>query len=164
MRILGIDPGLAVVGYGLVEYNGNNIKMLEYGVIKTPANSPIPKRLGTIYREINQIISDYQPEEAAIEELFFSKNVKSAIDVSQARGVAVLACENNGLDIYEYTPLQVKKNVVGFGRADKQQVQEMVRMILNLTNLPSPVDASDALALAICQCNTGKFRTEFRMR
>ncbi|MEW8973332.1 MAG: crossover junction endodeoxyribonuclease RuvC [Tissierellaceae bacterium] len=164
MRILGIDPGLAIVGYSIVECIGNRFRPIEYGCITTDADMLFPHRLKIIYEELLYIIDKYNPEDLAIEELFFNKNVKTAIKVGQARGVEVLAAINRGLDIYEYTPLQIKQAVVGYGRAEKHQVQEMVKMLLNLDEIPRPDDAADALAVAICHGSSLKFKEDFRMK
>lgn len=164
MIILGIDPGIAIVGYGLIQMDGNKLNMLEYGCITTSSKSDTPTRLKVIYDEITDIIKEYKPSELAIEELFFNKNVKTAIMVGQARGVEILAAANCGLDIYEYTPLQVKQAVVGYGRAEKHQVQEVVKMILNMNRIPKPDDAADALAIAICHAFANKFKSEYKMK
>lgn len=162
--ILGIDPGIAIVGYGLVECIGNRFRVIDYGAIKTEANQLFPDRLKIVYDNLLNIIDKYQPDELAIEELFFNKNVKTAIKVGQARGVEILAAVNRGLDIYEYTPLQIKQGIVGYGRADKRQVQEMVKILLNLKETPKPDDVADALAVAICHGSSLKFKEEFRMK
>lgn len=164
MIILGIDPGLAMVGYSVIECKGNKNEVLNYGCILTDANVLFPQRLKIIYNELLAIIDKYNPTDMAVEELFFNKNVKSAIAVGQARGVEVLAGVNKGLDIYEYTPLQIKQSVTGYGRADKKQVQDMVKRLLNLKELPTPYDAADALAIAICHSSCLKFKEEFKMR
>ncbi|MBU5439662.1 crossover junction endodeoxyribonuclease RuvC [Tissierella sp. MSJ-40] len=164
MIILGIDPGIAIVGYSIIECKGNSFKAIDYGCITTEANMLFPERLKIVYDEITKIIEKYQPEDLAVEELFFNKNVKTAIKVGQARGVEVLACVNKGLDIFEYTPLQIKQSVVGYGRADKKQVQEMVKILLNLKEIPKPDDVADALAVAICHGSSLKFKDSFRMK
>lgn len=164
MIILGIDPGLAMVGYSVIECKNNKNKVLNYGCILTDANVLFPQRLKIIYNELLAIIDKYNPTDMAVEELFFNKNVKSAIAVGQARGVEVLAGVNKGLDIYEYTPLQIKQSVTGYGRADKKQVQDMVKRLLNLKELPTPYDAADALAIAICHSSCLKFKEEFKMK
>lgn len=164
MRILGIDPGIAIVGYSIVECKGNTFKALEYGCITTDSKLFFPDRLKIVYDELIQIIEKYEPEDLAIEELFFNKNVKTAIMVGQARGVEILAAKNKGLEIYEYTPLQIKQSVVGHGRAEKHQVQEMVKMLLNLKETPKPDDAADALAVAICHGSSLKFKDSFKMK
>ena len=150
MIILGIDPGMAIVGYGAIECNNNDLKVIDFGVITTPSKMEMPQRLVTIYDSILELVSRYEPSEVAVEELFFNKNVKTALTVGHARGVAVLAAAKTGLDLFEYTPLQVKQSVVGYGRADKNQVQQMVKILLNLKEIPKPDDAADALAVAIC--------------
>lgn len=164
MKILGIDPGIAMVGYSIVECKGNNYRALEYGCITTDSKMEFPDRLKMVYDEISSIIEEYKPDDLAIEELFFNKNVKTAIMVGQARGVEILAAKNKGLEIFEYTPLQIKQAVVGYGRAEKHQVQEMVRMLLNLKTIPKPDDAADALAVAICHGSSLKFKENFRMK
>lgn len=164
MIILGIDPGFAIVGYSVVECKGNNCRPLEYGAITTKANTLFPDRIKIIYDELIDIIDKYKPDELAIEELFFNKNVKTAIKVGQARGVQILAAINRGLDVYEYTPLQIKQATVGYGRAEKHQVQEMVKVLLNLKEIPKPDDVADALAVAICHCSSSKFKEDFRMK
>ena len=154
MPVLGIDPGYAIVGYGLVEKVGNSVKPLQYGVIRTAAELPIETRLLEIYDDLTKLIDAFKPESIAIEKLYFNTNEKTAINVSQARGVIVLACAKAGIPVFEYTPLQVKMAVVGYGRAEKKQVQEMTRSILNLASIPKPDDAADALAIAVCHANT----------
>lgn len=163
MRILGIDPGIALVGYGLIEIKGSSMKMLEYGTIETASTSRTPTRLAYIYEAISEIIEEYGPEELAIEELFINKNIKTAIKVGQARGVEILACVNHGLEVYEYTPLQIKNALTGHGRAEKHQVQDMVKTILKLDDIPRPDDAADALACAICHGFSSKHKYEFLM-
>lgn len=150
MRILGIDPGYALMGWSIVDYNRNKFSLVKFGCIDTPSGMPMPKRLAEIYEEINKVIITYEPDTASIEELYFQNNAKTAIYVGQARGVAILACYNHGLDINEYTPLQIKQSVSGYGNADKKQVQEMVKIILHLDKIPKPDDAADAVAAAIC--------------
>ncbi|MET3616416.1 crossover junction endodeoxyribonuclease RuvC [Peptoniphilus olsenii] len=163
MIIMGIDPGIAIVGYGILEFKGNSYKVMDYGAITTKAGVPIPDRLNQIYNEMNILIKKYKPEDIAFEELFFNKNVKTAITVAQARGVEVLCAEKNRAGIYEYTPLQVKQALVGYGRASKSQVQDMVRLILNLDKIPKPDDVADALAVAITHGSSIKFKESFRM-
>lgn len=158
MIILGIDPGIAILGYGIIEYKGNKFKVIDYGSINTPSNMETPKRLKQIYRGVDILVKKYNVNEVGIEELFFNKNVKTAITVAQARGVAMLACADNDVDIYEYTPLQVKQGVVGYGRADKAQVQNMVKSLLNLEKVPKPDDVADALAIAICHCHSNSLQ------
>lgn len=150
MRIIGIDPGYAIMGWGILDLKGNKFSVVDYGSITTDAGVEVPKRLQHIYAELGAIIAKYQPEEAAIEELFFNNNAKTVILVGEARGIAILACANAGLEISEYTPLQIKQALVGYGRADKKQVQAMVKAILNLKEVPKPDDTADAVAAAIC--------------
>ena len=150
MRILGIDAGYAILGYGVLDMKGDRFSVVTYGSILTDSNMDMPARLQLLYDGLCEIIEEYEPEEASIEELFFNNNAKTAILVGEARGVAVLACAKNGLNISEYTPLQIKQALVGYGRADKKQVQAMVKAILNLENVPKPDDTADALAAAIC--------------
>ena len=152
MIVLGIDPGYAIVGYGVVEYKSNRFRMLDFGAITTEAHTPFNERLERIYDCACALISRYNPEAMAIEKLFFNTNQKTAIDVAQARGALVLAAQKAKIPIFEYTPLQVKQCVVGYGRAEKKQVQEMTRIMLNLEKIPKPDDAADALAMAICHC------------
>ncbi len=164
MIILGIDPGIAMVGYSVIQCTGNNFKALEYGLISTSSKMLLPERLKKVYEELTDVIEEYEPDDLAIEELFFNKNVKTAIMVAQARGVEVLAAVNKGLSVYEYTPLQIKQAVTGYGRADKNQVQEMVKMLLNLKEKPKPDDVADALAVAICHGSSLRFKDEFLMK
>ena len=154
MRILGIDPGYAIVGYGVVDYVGNKFTPVEFGAITTDSAMDFPKRLKHIYDSLIKIINIHNPEYLSIEELFFNTNVKTAIAVGHARGVLVLAAENCGIPIFEYTPLQIKQAVTGYGRADKNQVQQMVKMFLGLQKVPKPDDTADALAVAICHAHS----------
>jgi crossover junction endodeoxyribonuclease RuvC len=151
---LGIDPGTAIVGYAIVTAKGSTLSMVACDVITTPAGMPLAQRLQQIYRGLSEIIAQYQPNEAAMEELFFAKNARTALSVGHARGVAMLAMANGGLAVAEYTPRQVKQAVTGYGSADKVQVGEMVRILLNLRAVPRPDDAADAAAVAICHLNT----------
>ncbi len=154
MIILGIDPGYAIVGYGIIEQKGNKCSPIAYGVITTATQMPMEQRLLTIYRELNNIIDKYKPDEVAIEELFFNTNAKTAINVGQGRGVCLLAAAEKGIPINEYTPLQIKQALTGYGRADKNQIQQMVKMFLNLTEIPKPDDAADAVAVAVCHAHS----------
>ncbi len=164
MRIIGIDPGIAIVGYGIIDVNGNKTKVIDYGVIETSSSLDLPSRLEEIFKLITKLLEMYNPDELAIEELFFSKNVKTAITVGHARGVEVLACKLYGLDVYEYTPLQIKEAITGYGRADKLQIQEMVKRLLNLEKIPKPDDAADALAVALTHGNASLFKEIYKMR
>lgn len=150
MTILGIDPGFATVGYGVIRCEGGNFYPVSYGAITTPPHTLIEKRLKEIYDCLCTLIDTYRPNCMVIEELFFNTNQRTAVDVCQARGVMLLAAENKGLNTYEYTPLQIKQSVVGYGRADKHQVQYMVKLLLKLDKTPKPDDAADALAAALC--------------
>jgi crossover junction endodeoxyribonuclease RuvC len=157
VRIMGIDPGIAIVGYGVVEQKGNQLKALDYGCIQTPAHTPTATRLKQVYDASCELMSRYRPEVVAIEKLFFNRNVTTAFTVGQARGVVMLAAEEAGAVITEYTPMEVKMAVVGYGGAQKRQVQEMVRMLLNLSAVPRPDDVADALAVAICEGHSSGF-------
>ncbi len=150
LRILGIDPGYAIVGFGVLEYDGYHFTPVHFGAITTEAGTPFDIRLKTILEDMTYILDKFKPDVMGIEKLFFNTNQKTAIDVAQARGVIVVAAAAQGIPIYEYTPLQVKQSVVGYGRAEKAQVMEMTRQILGLANVPKPDDTADALAIAIC--------------
>lgn len=154
MLILGIDPGTAIMGYGLIEKIGNRLRPITYASWRTPAHTPMPERLLTLYQAMRTFIEDYRPEQVAVEELFFNRNTTTAISVGQARGVVLLAAAQAAIPVYEYTPLQVKQAVVGYGSADKKQVQQMVRALLALNEIPKPDDTADALAIAICHAHS----------
>jgi crossover junction endodeoxyribonuclease RuvC len=156
---LGIDPGTAIVGYAIVEARGSELRMVVCDVITTPAGMPMPERLQHIYQGLSEIISTYHPNEAAMEELFFAKNSRTALTVGQARGVAMLAVANGGLAVAGYTPKQVKQAVTGYGGANKEQVGEMVRILLHLKSIPRPDDAADAAAVAICHLHSATYLT-----
>ncbi len=158
MRILGIDPGYAIVGYGVLDYQGSRFSTVEYGAVTTPAGLPMEQRLGMIYTGLDEIISRTAPEAMAVEQLFFTTNQKTAIAVAQARGVILLCAQQQGVPVFEYTPLQVKQAVVGYGKAVKTQVMEMTRRLLALEKVPKPDDTADALAIAICHAHTGSSR------
>jgi len=153
--ILGIDPGYAITGYGIIVKDKGNLKAVDYGVITTPAKAYFPLRLCDIYDSLSHLLKEFEPDCVAIEELFFSRNTTTAMGTAQARGVAVLAAAQAGKPVFEYTPLQVKVAVTGYGRAEKLQIQEMVRMLLKLRQQPKPDDAADALAVAICHAHSG---------
>jgi len=155
--VLGIDPGTAIVGYAVVAAHGSELSMIACDVITTNASMPLPERLQHIYHRLSEIISTYRPNEAAMEELFFAKNARTALTVGQARGVAMLAMANGGLAVAEYTPKQVKQAVSGYGGANKEQVGEMVRILLHLKAIPRPDDAADAAAVAICHLHTASY-------
>lgn len=156
MLILGIDPGTAITGYGLVRSDGDNLVLEDYGVITTLSGSPLPARLQRIYRELRALIEERSPMAVAVEEIFFSRNVRTALTVGQARGVVLLAAAEAGLAVHEYTPLQVKQAIVGYGRATKDQVQQMIKMLLGLETIPQPDDAADAIAVAICHIHSAR--------
>jgi len=158
MRILGIDPGTATTGYGVVEDDQQGqLKPVAYGTIVTPPSMPPEQRLLKIYNELHEILLLHKPHETAVEKLFFYKNVTTAMAVGQARGVVVLTFAQKGLTIGEYTPLEVKQAITGYGSADKRQIQEMVKILLNLEMIPKPDDAADALAVAICHYNSSRY-------
>jgi len=156
MLVLGVDPGTAITGYGLVREAGDQLQAVAYGAITTPPDWALPQRLQKIYHELTALIREHRPTQGAVEQLFFSRNVKTALAVGQARGVALLALAEGGLPVHEYTPLQVKQSVVGYGRAEKAQVQELVRLLLGLQVAPQPDDAADALAVAICHLHSAR--------
>ena len=158
MIILGIDPGLAIVGWGVIEYKGNRFNTIGYGSIQTPSTMSTESRLVEIYKSMNQLISKYKPDCMAVEELFWNTNQTTGIRVSEARGVILLSAANVGIPIYEYTPLQVKQAVVGYGRAEKKQVISMVTAFLKLEKPPKPDDTADALAIAVCHAHSGASR------
>ena len=163
MRILGIDPGIAIMGYGVIEFKENKIKVLENGVVTTSSKTKTGKRLELLYENLHQIIEEFQPDEFAIEELFFNSNVKTAIIVGHARGIQVLCAQQKGLPIYEYTPLQIKQAITGYGRASKSQMQLTVTQLLNLKAIPKPDDAADALSVALCHALSQRFKERYRL-
>ena len=155
MLAIGVDPGTATTGYGLVRLeNDGELTAIDFGVILTPADLPMPERLLELHRKLNQIITLHQPKQGAVEKLFFQRNVRTAMAVSQARGICLLAMAETGLQVAEYTPLEVKLAVAGYGGADKNQVQQMVRVLLGFKDIPRPDDAADALAVAICHLHS----------
>ncbi len=160
MIILGIDPGIAIVGYGVIEYTGNKFSVITYGAITTKAGMKVKDRLKIIYDDLMNIIRTYKPDCIAIEELFYNNNAKTVINVAQGRAMPYLAAANTNLEIYEYTPLQVKQAVVGYGRAEKKQVQQMTKIMLNLEKVPKPDDTADALAIAICHAHSFRVNTK----
>jgi len=155
VRIIGIDPGYAIVGYGIVDYTGNKFTVADYGAVTTPADMPFDKRLELIYNSLELVLKRFEPDTMALEKLFFTTNQKTAIDVAQARGVIQLCAIRNRVEVCEYTPLQVKQSVVGYGKAEKRQVQQMTKTLLNLDTVPKPDDTADALAIAICHAHSG---------
>ena len=165
MIILGIDPGLATMGYGVIKAERGNFSVIDYGVVSTPKTSTLPERLFQIEEGVQALINKFKPEQIAIEELFFSKNITTGIAVAEARGVILLtAVKNVGEEVFEYTPNQIKQAMTGYGGADKKQMQLMVQMLLKLKKMPRPDDAADALAVALCHGQTSRLSTEFRVR
>jgi len=164
MRILGIDPGYAIMGWGVLEKKGSSVVPIAYGSITTDKDMPMPDRLKHLYCSLMEIIAQYHPDEASIEELYFSNNAKTVIFVGEARGVAILACSNSGVEIFEYTPLQIKTSITGNGRAVKKQMQAMVTKLLNLDEVPQPDDTADAIAAAICHSYVGEMAKKMRVK
>lgn len=165
MIILGVDPGYAIMGWGIIEKVGSKARPIAYGSIETNKDSPMPERLKHLYSSLIDIITEYNPAEASIEQLYFQNNAKTAIFVGEARGVAVLACANLGVKIFEYTPMEIKTSVCGYGHADKKQIQEMVKTIFGFEAIIKPDDTSDALAAALChsyQSDTNKHNFEMK--
>lgn len=154
MVIFGVDPGYAIVGCGIVRYEGARFSLIGYGAVTTDKDMPFPDRLVKIYRDMTERLAQFKPDAVSMERLYFNTNTTTAIDVAQARGVTVLAVREAGIPLYEYTPLQVKQSITGYGRAEKRQVQEMTKTLLNLDAIPKPDDAADALALAICHAHS----------
>lgn len=163
MIVLGVDPGLATMGYGVISFDGVKCRPVDYGALTTPAKMPLPERLMHLYEGIEELCKRFEPDDIAMEELFFSKNVTTAIAVGEARGAAMVAMRKHTTNLFEYTPMQIKQAVVGYGKADKQQMQYMVKMLLNLEEIPRPDDAADALAAAICHSHSSRMRHNFRM-
>ena len=162
MLVIGIDPGLATTGYGLVSKDGEELHSIDYGYIGTPAHMELYERLYLIFQGLTALLEKYSPDALAVEELFFSKNTKTALQVGQARGAILTAAAHMHISVYEYTPLQVKQTVAGYGRADKKQIQHMVRLILMLKETPQPDDVADALAIAICHIQTARWQQIIR--
>ena len=164
MRILGIDPGLATVGWGVIDVVNVKAKPIAYGVILTPNDKKLPERLQIIEEDLKSLIAKYKPDEIALEELFFNNNVTTAINVAHARGVILLVCTKECAKLYEYTPLQIKQALTGYGRAEKKQIQEMTRTFLGLPKVPKPDDAADALAVALTHSQTNRLNEQFKIR
>ena len=164
MRVLGIDPGLATMGWGVVDAGARNPVFISCGIISTPPGMRLQERLSAIKRSIKELLEEYKPDEIVFEELFFSRNVTTALTVGAARGVAITACAEYTPMLYEYTPMQIKQGITGYGKADKKQVQQMVALILRLSDIPKPDDAADAVAAAITHLNTGPGKIQFRMK
>src|ERR671911_741266 len=154
--ILGIDPGTATMGWGVIRHEGNRLRYVQHGTVTTPSNWEMPRRLGRLFDGVTELLEGYRPEAVAVEELFFNTNVTTAITVGQARGGGLLAAHKAGVEVHEYTPLQVKQAITSYGRAEKHQVQEMVRALLNLREIPRPDDAADGLAIAITHAFTSR--------
>jgi crossover junction endodeoxyribonuclease RuvC len=154
MRIIGIDPGTAITGYSIIETINGEISLIDYGCIRTPAGLAQARRLNQISEDLTTLIKEYKPDKAAIEKLFFKKNIKTAMQVSEARGVMLQKLEENGIETDEYTPLEIKSAICGYGKADKKMVQQMVKLILNMEEEPKPDDAADAIAIGICLANS----------
>lgn len=156
-RVLGIDPGTAIVGWGLVEGAGQNLHLVNYGVIRTPAHTPLSERVLMVYEGIQLLIEQYHPDGVGVEQLFFARNVTTALPVAHARGVILLALQQAGIPLREFTPMEIKQAITGYGRADKHQMQQMVRLLLGLETTPRPDDAADAIAVALCYHQVATF-------
>lgn len=154
MIIMGIDPGTAIMGYGLIEQKGSSLRAIAYSCWRTPAHTPLAERLLMLYKELDAFLREYSPDHMAVEELFFNSNAKTALAVGQARGIVLLASAQHGVPVFEYTPLQMKQAVAGYGKAEKKQVQQMVKSLLKLREIPRPDDTADALGLAICHAHS----------
>ncbi len=164
-RIIGFDPGLAIIGYGVLDVDDRgNKSVVDYGIITSPKEESFPVRLAIIYERVTKLIEQFKPDEIAVEELFFNTNITTGINVAHARGVLLLAAVHSCGKLYEYTPLQIKQAMTGYGRADKKQIQEMVRVYLNLAKIPRPDDAADALAVALTHIQTGGFDDKFYIK
>ena len=164
MRVLGIDPGLATLGWGVIEAEGSRIRLVQYGTLDTYPRDTFPTRLGSLYAGIKGLIETFKPDEIAFEELFFSKNITTGIQVAGARGVALAACQSYTDNLFEYTPMQIKQALTGYGNAEKKQMQQMVRMRLGIAEIPRPDDAADAVACAITHAQAGRMREQFRIK
>ena len=164
MIVLGIDPGYALMGWGVVECEGSRMKLINYGCVETKAGVPMPTRLRTLQLGVRDLVQIYKPDDVAFEELFFAHNVTTALMVGAARGAAIISAAEYTENLYEYTPMQIKQAVTGYGRADKKQVQQMVRLLLKMDDIPRPDDAADAIACAITHCQAGPAKSEFRMK
>lgn len=164
MIVLGIDPGLAIVGFGVINIDGNRLSYVDHGCVYTTPDMSMPDRLDKVYDGVSELIDKYRPEVISVEELFFAKNVKTAINVAHARGVILLACQKKGVPMLEFTPRQVKQAVAGYGAGDKKQIQYMVKVLLNLREIPKPDDAADGLALAITYAHVAHNSNSFVIR
>lgn len=164
MIVLGIDPGYALMGWGVVEAEGSRMKLINYGCIETKAGVPMQTRLRTLQLGIRDLLNIYKPDDVAFEELFFARNVTTALMVGAARGAAIIAAAEYTSNLYEYTPMQIKQAITGYGKADKKQIQQMVKLLLKLEEIPKPDDAADAIACAITHCQTGVAKVQFLMK
>ena len=164
MRILGIDPGLATLGWGVIEAEGSRIRLVQYGTLDTYPRDTFPTRLGSLYAGVKGLIDTFKPDEIAFEELFFSKNITTGIQVAGARGVALAACQSYTDNLFEYTPMQIKQALTGYGNAEKKQMQPMVRMRLGIAEIPRPDDAADAVACAVTHAQAGRMREQFKIK
>ena len=164
MIVLGIDPGYALMGWGVVEAEGSRMKLINYGCIETKAGVPMQNRLRTLQLGVRDLLNIYKPDDVAFEELFFARNVTTALMVGAARGAAIIAAAEYTNNLYEYTPMQIKQAITGYGKADKKQIQQMVKLLLKLDEIPKPDDAADAIACAITHCQAGVARTQFLMK
>ena len=164
MIILGIDPGLATMGYGVIESDRGNNRLIQYGTVTTPAGQPMPMRLRAIFQGVSQLMEIYKPDEVAFEELFFSKNITTGMAVSAARGVSLVAVAEHTEEIFEYTPMQIKQAITGYGGADKHQMQHMVKLLLHMEDIARPDDAADAIAVALTHSNMSHARDMFRIK
>lgn len=162
--MLGIDPGYALMGWGVVEETGGRMKLIDYGCVETKAGVPMQHRLRTLQLGVRNLVNIYQPDDVAFEELFFARNVTTALMVGAARGAAIISATEYTENLYEYTPMQIKQAVTGYGKADKKQVQQMVKLLLGMREIPTPDDAADAIACAITHCQAGAAREQFRMK
>ena len=164
MIVLGIDPGYALMGWGVVESANNRMKLINYGCVETFAHTPMQHRLRSLYQGVRDLVRIYQPDDVAFEELFFAHNVTTALMVGAARGAAIIAAGEYTEQLYEYTPMQIKQAVTGYGKADKKQIQQMVKLLLKMDDIPKPDDAADAIACAITHCQTGPAKSQFLMK
>ena len=164
VRVLGVDPGTQTTGYGVIDSDGRNYQLVEYAGIRSSMKLTFAERLLAISRKLEEVIERLNPQACAVEDTFYAVNVKSALKLGQARGAVLVAAARAGIEIFEYTPLEIKSALVGYGRAEKLQVQEMVRVLLGISSAPEPLDASDALAVAICHVNTASTRTRIRKK